>query len=251
MSHPAGELPPGFPPQPRPTAPIGEWLGRPRRLASRLEQHLVQPGIIRPVPELRDPAVPRGRLSNQVQPRIDARNLVLRPWSPEDVASLVEAYDDGEIQRWHVRTMDESEALGWVEERTGRWGLETGAEWAVVERGAVVGRVGFCGLDLVDGRGEAAYWVMPAFRGRGIAVQALRAASAWMLEAGFHRLEILHSTRNDLSCRVAIAAGYEIEGTQSRSTLHADGWHDMHVHVLLAGDDRRMARYATPIGDPG
>ena len=150
---------------------------------------------------------------------------------------LVEAYGDPAIRRWHVRSMNEAEALQWVAERSDRWRAETGVDWAIVDRGSVVGRIGFRELDLAEGRGEAAFWVLSRARRRGIAVRALRAATGWMFtQAGFHRLELMHSTDNDASCRVARRAGYRLEATQRERVLHADGWHDMHLHVRLADD---------------
>jgi RimJ/RimL family protein N-acetyltransferase len=183
------------------------------------------------------PVVPAGRLRDRDQPRLTAGGLVLRPWTPADAGCLVEAYLDPAIQRWHVRSMNEAGALEWVAERERRWRAELGVDWAVVDQGVVAGRVGFGSLDLVAGRGEAAFWVLPAARGRGVAVRALRAATTWMFgDAGFHRLELRHSTHNDASCRVAETAGYPFEGTQRQQGLHADGWHDMHLHARLRTD---------------
>ncbi len=51
-----------------------------------------------------------------------------------------------------------------------------------------------------------------------------------------HRLDLYHSVANPASCRVAEKAGYLCEGTMRGSCLHADGWHDMHVHGLFQGD---------------
>lgn len=183
------------------------------------------------------PVVPAGRLRDRAQPRLTADGLVLRPFEPADVGRLVEAYADPAIRRWHVHSMDEAGALGWVRERARRWAAVVGVDWAVVERGVVIGRVGFGSLELDEGRAEAAFWVLPDARGRGVAVRSLRAATAWMLgDAGFHRLELRHSTRNEASCRVARGAGYSFEGTQREHGLHADGWHDMHLHARLRGD---------------
>lgn len=35
--------------------------------------------------------------------------------------------------------------------------------------------------------------------------------------------------------RVAEKAGFALEGTMLSALIHTDGWHDMHVHALLAG----------------
>jgi RimJ/RimL family protein N-acetyltransferase len=189
------------------------------------------------VGELVDPIVPPGRLRNRAQPTLCADGLTLRPWDTRDVGALVEAYRDPEIRRWHVRSMDEAEALRWVAERAARWTAETGVDWAVVDGGSALARIGFRELDLREGRAEAAYWVLPQARGGGVAVRALRAGSAWMLtEAGFHRLELMHSPGNDASCRVADRAGYRFEGIRRAQVLHTDGWHDMHLHARLETD---------------
>lgn len=86
----------------------------------------------------------------------------------------------------------------------------------------------------MDGLGTVSYWVAPAGRGRGIAPRALREVSAWALhDLGLHRIEVEHSTANAASCRVAAKAGYVWESTKRSQMLHFDGWHDMHLHVML------------------
>lgn len=59
----------------------------------------------------------------------------------------------------------------------------------------------------------------------------------WCLRhVGLHRVALQHSTRNRPSCHVASRAGFEVEGTLRGSALHADGWHDMHLHARLSTD---------------
>jgi RimJ/RimL family protein N-acetyltransferase len=92
-------------------------------------------------------------------------------------------------------------------------------------------------LELFHGQGEAAYWVIPAARGRGIAFAALSAMTQWLFdEVGLHRIALVHSTRNEPSCRVATKAGFALEGTLRGDLLHADGWHDVHLHARLQHD---------------
>jgi ribosomal-protein-alanine N-acetyltransferase len=81
--------------------------------------------------------------------------------------------------------------------------------------------------------------VLPEARGSGVATRALGAIADWAFAAvGFHRLELDHSIQNPASCRVAVKAGFVPEGTVRARALHFDGWHDMHVHGLLADDPR-------------
>lgn len=178
--------------------------------------------------------VPAGRLASRAQPQLTVDELVLRPWRASDAAGVAEAYRDPEIQRWHARSMTEAEALGWVMSWSERWTAETGASWAILEGEALLGRMGFNAIDLSGGLAEAAYWVLPGARGRGVAPRALDAATEWMFDrVGLHRIELLHSSANTASCRVATKASYSLEGTKREHWRFADGWHDVHLHARL------------------
>ncbi|WP_353650231.1 GNAT family N-acetyltransferase [Nakamurella sp. A5-74] len=187
------------------------------------------------MPKLVTAVTSAGALGGREQPVLDGVGLLLRPWEPSDVAVLVDAYSDPEIQRWHARTMTASEAQDWVATRSVRWTTEIGAEWAVTRDQVVVGRIGLRTLDLSEGSGEVAYWVLPGARGRGVASRALAALTDWAFaEVGLHRAVLKHSTRNPASCAVAERVGYQLEGTARSEVLHQDGWHDMHWHARLA-----------------
>jgi len=188
------------------------------------------------VPDLAGPAVPAGRLRDQTQPTLFVDELTLRPWQAADASAVVRAYQDPDIQRWHVRTMSEREAAEWVASWPRKWAEETGAGWAVCDDEGLLARMGLRALSLAEGVGEVAYWVLPEARGRSVAPRALRVVSAWLfVHAGLHRIELAHSTLNIGSCRVAIKAGYALEGTKRQQALHQDGWHDMHLHARVQG----------------
>jgi RimJ/RimL family protein N-acetyltransferase len=187
------------------------------------------------------PAIPIGALAARPQPVLTAAaGLVLRLWEPSDAAIFLAAYQDPAIQHWHTRQpMSEAEVRQWFEHYRQNWELEQGASWAVTRGGGeVLGRVAMGSLNLDAGVAGCAYWVLPASRGAGVAPRALTAVSAWALdEAGFHRLHLSHSTRNDASCRVAVKAGFRLEGTKRSEAIHSDGRHDMHLHARIRGDE--------------
>jgi RimJ/RimL family protein N-acetyltransferase len=186
------------------------------------------------VSKLVGPAVPAGRLSGIAQPSIAVDELLLRPWRESDVPDIVAAYRDPDIRRWHVRSMTDPEALAWLLSWADRWAAETGAGWAVEADGALVGRMGLSAVDLVEGDAAAGNWELPQARGRDIAPTALLALTEWMFtHVGLHRIHLEHSTRNEASCRVATKAQFALEGTMRSSVLHADGWHDMHLHARV------------------
>jgi RimJ/RimL family protein N-acetyltransferase len=195
------------------------------------------------MPSLVPPVIPAGRLARCAQPvlPVDAE-LELRPWARADAAAVVAAYADPAIERWHARRVDdEDEALALIEQWNRIWTAETGAAWAVSDRGGggVLGRIALRELSLHEGRAEVAYWTGPAARGRRVASRALDALVAWAFaELGLHRLRLVHSLGNPASCRVAAACGFAVEGIERSAVQHADGWHDMHLHAKI---NSRMA----------
>jgi RimJ/RimL family protein N-acetyltransferase len=171
------------------------------------------------------------------QPVLDVDDFVLRPWRPADAPAVVAAYRDPEIRQWHIHSMNENEALAWIEAWPKRWRQESGCGWAAANDDRVLGQISLRTVDLDEGVAEISYWVLPSARGHRIAQRSLTALTAWSFDVlGLHRIEILHSTRNPGSCRVAERAGYLAEGVKRSEALHADGWHDMHLHARIATD---------------
>ncbi|MFR9787328.1 GNAT family N-acetyltransferase [Streptomyces sp. MB22_4] len=184
--------------------------------------------------------VPAGRMADGGQPVLDlAEGLELRPWRPDDAGALLGAARDPSIRRWNLFTVaDHADARQRIARMHERWRGETGAVWAIARPGGVVvGLIGLNDIDLAGGAAEIVYWLLPEARGAGLAVTATRRVARWALDdLGLHRLRLCHSTRNPASCRVAEKAGFTVEGTMRGALLHADGWHDQHLHARVAGD---------------
>ncbi len=169
-------------------------------------------------------------------------DLVLRAWDPSDASVVREAFSVPDIQHYHFRRFDtRAEAEEWIEDCADGWRSEKSATWAIVDESSdtVVGRVTIY-TSLEDGHGEVSYWVLPAFRGRGVATRACTAATRWAHDLGLHRIQLQHSTGNDGSRRVALAAGFVEEGVRRGANLHDDGWHDMVLYAHLATDDQTV-----------
>jgi RimJ/RimL family protein N-acetyltransferase len=217
-------------------------------LRPRLHQDpLVTPDSLEPdyrdlVPVLVDDALAPGSLSRREQPRIGITDgLLARPWRHADATLLRQAFADPHIQRFHVRRIDSNhEALEWIAQWSERWERETDASWAVTstDTDTVLGQIGFRALRLDEARAQISFWLAPDARGRGVATRATAAVTEWLLnELGLQRVGLAHSVSNGPSCRVAERAGFTFEGTLRRYGLHADGWHDMHMHARTAADD--------------
>ncbi|MBS1696458.1 MAG: GNAT family N-acetyltransferase [Actinobacteria bacterium] len=197
------------------------------------------------VPYLTSPAIAPGSLSRSAHPSIPVDGSAkLRPWLITDAEAVTAVFRDEDIQRWHVRSAESvDEAREWIVSWQNGWLDESQLHWALADRDSdtLLGRIALKGVDLRDGSAGLAYWMVPEFRGQGLCARAVIALCHWAFnEAGFHRIEVEHSTANTASCRVAMKAGFREEGVRRGSARHADGWHDMHVHARLADDDPRI-----------
>ncbi len=190
------------------------------------------------MPSLVTPVMPPGSLSTSSQPTllIDG-DLLLRPWLPSDAAAVVRVFRDPRIQHWHLRRADsDDEAREWISQWRDGWESETACHWAVADAGddKVLGRVSLQSIIMLGGQAEISYWTAPEARGKGICSRAVARVSSWALdEVGFNRLELGHATANVASCRIAEKTGFALEGVRRRALLHADGWHDMHLHARI------------------
>jgi RimJ/RimL family protein N-acetyltransferase len=196
---------------------------------------------MRLMPYTTSPVLPAGTLSRTPQPVLfTGDGLVLRRWQAEDAPAVHEAFQDPLMHQWHLMASgSEAEAAGWIEAWLKQWEAERIAQWAVVDADSdrLLGRVALREIALPDGLAKIAYWTTAAARGRGVAARATATLSRWAFEEiGFHRLELLHATANQASCRVAAKTGFALEGIKRSAFLHPDGWHDMHLHSRVQGD---------------
>jgi RimJ/RimL family protein N-acetyltransferase len=190
------------------------------------------------MPSLVPPVLPEGTLRGREQPvlRVDDE-LTLRPWRADDAPAVMAAFADPDIQRWHTHRIDDlDEGAEWALQWRDRWAAERDASWAVTGAdGRVVGQAGLRTIALWAAEAQISYWVLPAERGAGVATRATGAVLGWAVdELRLHRVFLLHSTQNAVSCRVAERSGFPLEATLREYLLHTDGWHDTHVHARLA-----------------
>ncbi|MFF3216491.1 GNAT family N-acetyltransferase [Streptomyces sp. NPDC002886] len=187
------------------------------------------------------PVVPAGRMAALAQPSYDLPcGLRLRPWEPCDAPALVAAYADPDIRHWNrPDRLTEEQAVTRIARWRERWHTESAALWALApaDGGRAVGGIALADIDLRGGGAEFVYWLLPAGRGAGATTEGLSVLTSWAFtELGLHRLRITHSVANPASCHVALKSGYPLEGTMRGALLHADGWHDEHLHARISTD---------------
>jgi len=127
----------------------------------------------------------------------------------------------------------------WLARYEQAWDDGSAAGFAVrdSETGDAVGFAGMVQLELEKEEGEIGYVVAPSARGRGVAGRAVGLLTRWGFETlGLQRIELRIDPANELSARIAVRAGYRLEGTL-RNTYFKEGIRtDIGVWSRLAAD---------------
>jgi ribosomal-protein-alanine N-acetyltransferase len=84
----------------------------------------------------------------------------------------------------------------------------------------MIGTCGFTRFDCAQDSAEVGYVINPAFRGRGLAPEALQAVLAYGFRTlRLHRIEARYMEGNDASRRVMEKCGMSFEGIRRESML--------------------------------
>lgn len=172
---------------------------------------------------------------------------LLRPWRDDeaDRTAVLRAFADASYRRWNSvksPSPDEAGARSFLERSARGWLEDTHTAWAITDPaadGAVLGGIGLGPIDRPMRSTAVAYWLLPDARGRGVASGVLRTVSRWAFdELAMHRVQLLHAVGNEPSCRVALRAGFALEGRLRDAMVGTDGetLQDVHVHGRLVTD---------------
>src|SRR3712207_540250 len=152
--------------------------------------------------------------------RLDCGRCVLRPWSEGDEASLVGHADNYEVWRRvrdrFLRPYTRVDAERWIAAARRQ---DPPTQFAIEVEGEAAGGIGLeIGEDIGRRSAEIGYWLGEAYWGRSIATAAVRALTAYGLEAlGLTRIFAVPFASNPASMRVLERCGYVREGTMRRS----------------------------------
>lgn len=168
--------------------------------------------------------------------------LVLRPPEESDADDALALLQDPEVIRWNPggpAAIDRDAALGWC--RSGAdWSTGEHATWHGVDSGTgrLIVNISLFSIDPEHSSAKVGYRVVPWQRRQGYAREGLIAVTAWAFtELRLARIQLEHSVANLGSCRVALGAGYRLEGILRAAFRTPDGVrHDDHVHGRLSID---------------
>lgn len=174
-----------------------------------------------------------------IQTRLVDEDIVIRPWSVDDVAPLSQALQDRGISQWIPVIpfpYTEKDALDYIQRNVAGKKEADAVGYAIEarENGALLGQVGLSSIDLENKTAEVGYWIVRKHRGRGIAPRALLLLADWAFDqAGFERLELRTLDGNIASERVATKAGFVREGVLRSIEVVQGRRRDLMVWALL------------------
>jgi RimJ/RimL family protein N-acetyltransferase len=163
-------------------------------------------------------------------------DILLRPWTLDDVPAIVAACNDAEILHWIPvipRPYTADDARAFVLREVPDVGTH---QFAIAASERVVGSIG---MKVNDFRtGHIGYWCASEARGRGVTTRALRLLCKHSFEElELERLELITDPDNRASQRVAEKVGFQREGVLRSHLLHPDGRRrDSVMFSLLPGE---------------
>ncbi len=167
---------------------------------------------------------------------------VLRRLVPDDAEAIARACSDAEIARWTQvpQPYRLEDAEGFIADRGGDdhvWAMDVDGLCGVIgvrnTRATLPGPIT-----------EVGYWVAPWARGRGVATSALIAVRDELARQGYQRIDWEALAGNEASTKVALKAGFTIEGFRRQGLVQRGrlvdvvigGWTaDFQIPELVAG----------------
>jgi RimJ/RimL family protein N-acetyltransferase len=156
-----------------------------------------------------------------------------------DEASVFEACQDLEIQRWVPIPVPYrwEHAHGWIAGAQSGWSDGRRGDLAIadVSSDRFLGAIGL--RPIAEHRASIGYWVAPPERGRGVATAAVRLLGRWaLITLGLQRLELYHLVGNDASGWVAEKLGFQREGVLRAYVEVRGELRDCVMYSLVASD---------------
>ena len=161
--------------------------------------------------------------------------IKLRPWTMDDLQSLVKYANDYSIARYmtdmfpHPYTLADGERFIHMVSQASPTNV-----FAIEVAGEAVGSIGiFPQADIMRKNAEMGYWLAAPFRGKGIVLQAIQE----MVEHGFKTYDITRIYArpygsNNASQRVLEKAGFTLEARIARNIIKYGEWEDELIYAV-------------------
>lgn len=177
-------------------------------------------------------------------PTITTERLLLRRMRVGDCYDMYEYASDPSVTRFltwspHPDVEYTKEYLQYI---ANHYKLGDFYDWAVIlrEQNKMIGTCGFTRFHMNHDCGEVGYVINPAYRGRGIACEAVRMVMRFgFSELGLHRIEAKYIEGNEASRRVMEKVGMTFEGMRREEMLIKGSYRNIGVCSILRGDAQK------------
>lgn len=174
--------------------------------------------------------------------QIETERLILRRFTLEDAEHMYRNWaNDPEVTKYLTwpahQTVETSRSV--LENWVSSYDNSDFYQWCIQHKdiGEPIGSIGVVSVNEDVSSMEIGYCIGRTFWHQGIASEALRAVTEYLLkEAGAMRLECKHDTRNPNSGKVMKKCGYRYEGTKIRAYKSTAGICDCAFYGLVSGD---------------
>ena len=178
-------------------------------------------------------------------PTLTTERLLLRRMLVGDCYDMYEYASNAEVTRFltwspHPDIEYTKEYLQYI---SNHYKLGDFYDWAVIlrEQNKMIGTCGFTRFHMHHDCGEIGYVIHPAYRGQGIAGEAVRAVMSFGFEQlDLHRIEAKYINGNEASRRVMEKAGMTFEGVRRGEMLIKGSYRDIGVYSILREDIKNL-----------
>ena len=166
-----------------------------------------------------------------------SRNLLLRPFRPEDEATVLAYRNDPLVARFQGWPLPFTKThFGQLLDPAGRLAGSGWTSWCICSGAGVQGDIG---LRVHDGQAELGITLARSAQGRGQAAEALACITDHAFtELRLHRLHAGVDPANSAVIRLFTRAGWRHEGISRQSYCHRGVWSDEATYALLAEEWR-------------
>lgn len=160
-------------------------------------------------------------------PTLIGNAVRLRAWGQQDAPACVEAATDPAMRQWvsAADRYDLDDARASIESRHEQAASGRGICWAITAGEQAIGAISLHKINPDLHSADLAYWLHPAARRRGLALDAIRAVQRWAYGAplALQRLTLSSASNNQSSIRLAGRAGFVQVGCLTAAKRLGDG----------------------------
>lgn len=167
------------------------------------------------------------------------KELTLKIPSVEDTEELFRLVDKNrkhlrEFLGWLDYSTQEYETRKFIEEGLPLWLNLKSLHLHIMKRNKIIGAVGLHNIDFMNHSTALGYWLDEEHQGQGIMKKSADALINYVFnDLRFHRIELLCAVHNKSSEKLALALGFQKEGTLKEAIFNYGSYFDANLYALI------------------